>query len=163
MVMGRGESKVDKAGSGGTNIVPKAVASQVDRFGREHANDKVEYGESVDMRGNVTYKSKGVRGEVTVPTRAGEIKVHNHTTGRTFSAQDLNSVALNSSKGVVATTKNGAFYFIKGDNFQDIKFASRVMSDTFQIQFNFAEESKRIQWLKDNQAKYGYKFAFVKR
>ncbi len=128
-------------------------------FRTAHVNDEYESGVTVDERGFVTQYVHGDATSVGIWGKKGEMVYHNHPSGGAFSDNDLISTSMTAAKGIVASGIRGDYIFKKSKGFRPEKFIKAVK--------NARPKGKSYddavdKWLKANQKKYGYSYAFVK-
>lgn len=130
-------------------------------FRDAHVGDGIEHGIAVDEHGFITRYVHGNETSVAIAGRKGEIIYHNHPgkIGGNFSDSDLISTAMEGSRGIVASGREGDYKFVKTHKFNASGFIKAVKTAKMQGKdYNDAAD----RWLKANQKKYGYKYSFTK-
>lgn len=130
------------------------------RFREHHVADGYESGIAVDERGFVTRYIHGGATSVPIAGGTGEMVYHNHPgeKGGNFSDSDLISTALEPSRGIVASGKEGDYKFVKTDKFKSNDFVHAVRTAHIKGK-DYTDAADK--WLKANQKKYGYKYSFT--
>lgn len=125
-----------------------------------------EHGITLDRMGFASQYVHGGATSVMIGSRnKGDLVVHNHPSGGSFSDSDLISTAQDRrSRGIVATYDQGMFgrgYRIveKGTHFKAEKFAKAVKTAKMRGK---SYDDAADRWLARNQKKYGYRFKNVK-
>lgn len=145
-----------------TRIKTKTVDEAIKQFRNKHQNSGIEHLMILDTDGFVSQYNHGERSSVGwVQTRSTKngLVVHNHPSSSHFSDTDLLNLSTTSTRGVVATTKQGYYMVTKGTHFKTNEFAKAVKKASMQgSDYNDAVD----KWLKKNQKRYGYVYKNVK-
>lgn len=137
----------------------KTPEGAIAAFRKAYGNSNVEHGISIGQEGYTNRLVHGMSHSVAIgPARAGDLIVHNHPGGGSFSDSDLISTARDRSRGIVATHPKGYRIFTKMSHFDAEKF-TRALKRARPRGKNYDDAVDK--WLKRNQRKYHYRFANV--
>lgn len=137
----------------------KTPEGAIAAFRKAYGNSNVEHGISIGQEGYTNRLVHGMSHSVAIgPARAGDLIVHNHPGGGSFSDSDLISTARDRSRGIVATHPKGYRIFTKMSHFDAEKF-TRVLKRARPRGKNYDDAVDK--WLKRNQKKYHYRFTNV--
>lgn len=137
----------------------KTPEGAIAAFRKAYGNSNVEHGISIGQEGYTNRLVHGMSHSVAIgPARAGDLIVHNHPGGGSFSDSDLISTARDRSRGIVATHPKGYRIFTKMSHFDAEKF-TRALKRARPRGKNYDDAVDK--WLKRNQRKYRYRFANV--
>lgn len=133
-----------------------------DRF----VNDRIEHGITVDEQGFVTQLIHGGATSVSISGRRGELVIHNHPAsgngeGGSFSLADLQSTAMERSRGIVAVAPEAIYTFTKGPNFDAAGFYRAVGNATVPANLTYNEGVQR--WMSRNAKRYGFTYTVQSR
>lgn len=141
-------------------IKTKTTENAISEFRKKHGNSGTEHMIMVDNNGFVSQYNHGGKHSVGwIDNNKGGMVIHNHPGNGHFSDTDLLNLSTTSTRGVVATTKNGYYHVEKGTHFNSNGWAKAVRGAKMKgSDYNDAMD----KWLNKNAGKYGVVYKNVK-
>ena len=129
-------------------------------FSEKYADAKIEHSANISKTGKIGKVKSGKVDSVYVAPQKQTIKIHNHPRGTVFSLEDIENQTFSVCDGIIATGKDGDYYFIKTGSFDGMKLANKIHNhrEAFVQEIRYGDWEG---WLERNQDRYGYRFAYV--